>query len=102
MRGTALEVQPRVGALGAAAGIAGVQVMRRLVGTAVFAGCTLVAGSMAAATPGPGDASRERSNQPAVAVQQVRLPLPAVRDEAAMVLVGAALIALGGVVRRSA
>jgi hypothetical protein len=35
-------------------------------------------------------------------VQQVQLPFPKLRDEAAMVLVGTALIALGGVVRRSA
>ena len=76
--------------------------MRRLVGPAVFAGCTLVAGSMAAATPAADDTANARSNEPAVAVQQVQFPLPGLRDEAAMVLVGSALIALGGVVRRSA
>lgn len=74
--------------------------MRRFVGTAVFAGCTLVAGSMAAATPAL-ESSHHRSTEPAVAVQQVQLPFPGLRDEAAMVLVGTALIALGGVVRRS-
>jgi hypothetical protein len=39
---------------------------------------------------------------PAVAVQQVNLPLPAHRDEAAMVLVGAALIGVAAAVRRAA
>jgi hypothetical protein len=76
--------------------------MRRLVGTAVFAGCTLGAGSRAAATPATGEATNHRAAEPAVAVQQVQLPFPKLRDEAAMVLVGTALIALGGVVRRSA
>jgi hypothetical protein len=38
----------------------------------------------------------------AVAVQQVRMPLPGVRDEVAMVLVGTALIGLAAAVRRSA
>ena len=37
-----------------------------------------------------------------VAVQQVRLRLVGVRDDAAMVILGAALIALGCVVRRAA
>jgi hypothetical protein len=76
--------------------------MRRLVGTAVFVGCTLVAGSISAAAPPKQDASNVRPEQSAVAVQQVHLPIPGVRDEAAMVLVGTALIALGTVVRRSA
>jgi hypothetical protein len=35
-------------------------------------------------------------------VQQVQFAFPGLRDEAAMVLVGTALIALGGVVRRAA
>jgi hypothetical protein len=37
-----------------------------------------------------------------VAVQQVRMPVPGLRDEAAMVLVGTALIGLAAAVRRSA
>jgi hypothetical protein len=36
------------------------------------------------------------------AVQPVRSPLPGLRDEAAMVLVGTALIGLGAAVRRAA
>ena len=79
----------------------GVLVMRRFVGTAVFAGCTLVAGSTAAA-PAAADSATARPTESAVAVQQVQFPVPRFRDEVAMVLVGTALIALGGVVRRSA
>jgi hypothetical protein len=78
--------------------------MRRLVGSAVFAGCTLVAGSIAAASPAAGSSNAKQS-EPAIAVQAVQpvnLLLPGLRDEAAMVLVGAALIALGSVVRRAA
>jgi hypothetical protein len=37
-----------------------------------------------------------------VAVQQVRAPVPTVRDEIAMVLVGSALIGLAAAVRRAA
>jgi hypothetical protein len=39
---------------------------------------------------------------PTVAVQRVSLPLPAVRDEAVMVLVGTALIGMAAAVRRAA
>jgi hypothetical protein len=39
---------------------------------------------------------------PAVAVQRVSLPAAATRDEAAMVLVGTALIGLAAAVRRAA
>ena len=42
------------------------------------------------------------SAPPTVAVQRVSLSLPAVRDEATMVLVGTALICLGAAVRRAA
>lgn len=37
-----------------------------------------------------------------VAVQHVRVPVPGLRDEAAMVLVGTALIGLAAAVRRAA
>ena len=48
-------------------------------------------------------ATTEESAAPAaVAVQHVRVPLPGLRDEAAMVLVGTALIGLGAALRRSA
>jgi hypothetical protein len=73
--------------------------MRRLVGTAVFVGCSLVAGSRAAATPAAVDVSTTGS---AVAAQQAQPEFPAVPDDAAMVVVGAVLIALGTAVRRAA
>jgi hypothetical protein len=46
--------------------------------------------------------AEEATDQTAVAVQHVRAPLPRLRDEAAMVLVGTALIGLAAAVRRSA
>jgi hypothetical protein len=42
------------------------------------------------------------SSEATVAVQHVRVPVPGLRDEAAMVLVGTALIGLAAAVRRSA
>ena len=42
------------------------------------------------------------SAHPTVAVQRVSISVPAVRDEAAMVLVGSALIGLAAVLRRAA
>ena len=42
------------------------------------------------------------ANEATVAVQQVRVPVPGLRDEAAMVLVGTALIGLAAAVRRAA
>ena len=59
--------------------------------------------TLSAAAPGlatTADATDEASAT--VAVQQVKVPVPGLRDEAAMVLVGTALIGLGAVVRRSA
>jgi hypothetical protein len=44
----------------------------------------------------------EESTTATVAVQRVRVPVPGLRDEAAMVLVGTALIGLAAAVRRSA
>jgi hypothetical protein len=46
--------------------------------------------------------SPSMEHRPAVAVQQVSMPGPGLRDEAGMVLVGTALIVLGAAVRRSA
>jgi hypothetical protein len=72
--------------------------MRRYLASLVF-GLTVLA-----ATPGAGSTpeSGETSARPAVAVQQARMPVPGLRDEAAMVLVGTALIGLAAAVRRSA
>lgn len=72
--------------------------MRTCVGSLVLVGLTALAAPVVAA-PAADDAAAAR---PAVAVQQVQLPLPGLRDEAAMVLVGTVLIGLGAAVRRSA
>jgi hypothetical protein len=61
--------------------------------------------SLAAATPAVASTtatSDETSVRATVAGQQVRVPLPGLRDEAAMVLVGTALIGLAAMVRRTA
>lgn len=58
----------------------------------------------AAATPAfAATTAQEEANASAtVAVQQARVPFAGLRDEAAMVLVGTALIGLAAAVRRSA
>ena len=56
--------------------------------------------ALAAARPAPND-TREAAVAP-VAVQHVPMPASGIRDEAAMVLVGTALIGLGAAVRRAA
>jgi hypothetical protein len=49
------------------------------------------------------ETSRDEANASSTeAVQQVPMPVPGLRDEAAMVLVGTALIGLAAAVRRSA
>ncbi|MEO6237690.1 MAG: hypothetical protein ABIQ52_11875 [Vicinamibacterales bacterium] len=69
-------------------------------GFLVLAGFALVAAHVnAATTPTEGPAAAD--NTP-VAVQQVRLTMPGLRDEAAMVLVGTALIGLAAAVKRAA
>lgn len=72
--------------------------MRRLVTIAGFLGCLVMTASVYA-SPSPSDASDQ--NQ-AVSIQQGHVTLPELRDEAAMVLVGSALIGLAAAVRRSA
>jgi hypothetical protein len=78
--------------------------MRRYVGALVFAGCTAIGASAAAGPATTSDAAPVVTPPaaPAVAVQQVRVPLPGLREEAAMVLVGTALIGLAAAVRRAA
>ena len=77
--------------------------MRRYVGSLVFAGCAVLGASASAGPAATNDtAVVSAPAAPAVAVQQVRVPLPGFRDEAAMVLVGTALIALAAAVRRAA
>lgn len=63
----------------------------------------LAVAAPAAAVPADDDSATRRAVATTpVAVQQVRLRLVGVRDDAAMVILGAALIALGCVVRRAA
>ncbi len=77
--------------------------MRRYVGALVFAGCAALNGAAAAGPAATSDAAvATPPAAPAVAVQQVRMPLPGIREEAAMVLVGTALIGLAAAVRRAA
>ncbi len=76
--------------------------MRRYVVQFVFAGCITVAAPLMAAPGVTGETAARSSEAPAVAVQQVRVPLPRLRDEAAMILVGTALIGLAAAVRRAA
>lgn len=71
--------------------------MRKYLASLAFAVCLTAAAPVLAATATP-----EETSEPTVAVQQVRIPVPGLRDEAAMVLVGTALIGLAAAVRRSA
>ena len=71
--------------------------MRKYLASLAFGGLLAVAAPVAAA-PEASDADASAT----VAVQQVKVPLPSLRDEAAMVLVGTALIGLAAAVRRAA
>ena len=74
--------------------------MGKYLASLAFALTVPAAASMFAATA---SASADDANaSAAVAVQQVRVSVPGLRDEAAMVLVGTALIGLAASVRRSA
>lgn len=73
--------------------------MRKYLASLAVLGCAFAAPSVTA-TPSPQEAE---TVTPAVAVQQVRVPASGgLRDEAAMVLVGTALIGLAAAVRRAA
>jgi len=74
-------------------------VMRRYLASLVFVAAAAAAGPLAAA---PADTETPSADAPAVAVKQVRVPAHGLRDEAAMVLVGTALIGLAAAVRRAA
>ena len=70
-----------------------------------LASLALVASAAVAAPSAAAPADTERTPADAgaaVAVQQVRVPAQGLRDEAAMVLVGTALIGLAAAVRRAA
>ena len=72
--------------------------MRKYLGTLMVAG---VLGCFA--TPAAAGTNKEESVAPApVAVQQVAVPSTGMHDQAAMVLVGTALIGLAAAVRRAA
>jgi hypothetical protein len=74
-------------------------VVRKYLASLVFTGCALAASPLAAAP----SVTEAETATPAVAVQQVRVPPGGgMRDEAAMVLVGTALIGLAAAVRRTA
>lgn len=74
-------------------------VVRKYLASLIVTGCAFAASPLAAA-PSLKDAE---AATPAVAVQQVRVPASGgLRDEAAMVLVGTALIGLAAAVRRAA
>jgi hypothetical protein len=72
--------------------------MRRYLTSLAIVGSAVVASPLgiAAATDTPRDPGST------VAVEQVRVPAHGLRDEAAMVLVGTALIGLAAAVRRAA
>jgi hypothetical protein len=74
---------------------------RQLVSLGFVALVVLAVPMTAAAGPAIGDA-REDVVAPTVAVQRVTVPATGLRDEAAMVLVGTALIGLAAAVRRAA
>ena len=74
--------------------------MRRQLVSLTIAGLAVLATGLSASPAG--DDSTAANAAPTVAVQRVSLPLPAIRDEAAMVLVGTALIGMAAAVRRAA
>jgi hypothetical protein len=72
--------------------------MRKYLVSILFAGGALAATPLVTMTAG----SEAAELTPAAAVQNVRVSMPGLRDEAAMVLVGTALIGLAAAVRRAA
>jgi hypothetical protein len=74
--------------------------MRRVLGSLAFA--LMCSVPLAAATRPAAEERQAAVAAAPVAVQRVGLPAAGMRDEAAMVLVGTALIGLGTAVRRSA
>jgi hypothetical protein len=72
--------------------------MCKYLASLAFLLCLTAASRAMAETP----ASEETRASATVAGQQMRAPGPGLRDEAAMVLIGTALIGLAAAVRRSA
>jgi hypothetical protein len=75
--------------------------MRRQIVWLIFAGVLGLCASALAATGGSQEAREPDSTTP-VAVQRVSVPPAGLRDEAAMVLVGTALIGLAAALKRAA
>jgi len=75
--------------------------MRRQLVILTFAGLAIATTTSGASASASASDEASVGAAPTVAVQRVSLALPAMRDEAAMVLVGAALIGLGTAVRRA-
>jgi hypothetical protein len=71
--------------------------MRRYLVSLTFAGLSVLPPVVAAAP----SVSEDSRPQPTVAVQRVSRPYSGLRDEAAMVLIGTALIALAAAVKRA-
>jgi hypothetical protein len=76
--------------------------MRRIFAVVVFAGIAGMCVSSLSAAGRPSTAEREHAAPAPVAVQRVTVPPSGLRDEAAMVLIGTALIGLAAAVRRAA
>lgn len=74
--------------------------MRKHLVSLAFAGLLAVLGTPSASTATT--KAEETAAQAPVAVQRVAVPFKGIRDEAAMVLVGTALIGLAAAVRRAA
>lgn len=81
--------------------INGVPVMRRQFASLMFAGFLGVFAAQLAASPSVDEAAGTAVAAP-VAVQRVNFSATGLRDEAAMVLVGTALIGLAAAIRRAA
>lgn len=75
--------------------------MRKYLATLVFGGCALIASPLAAVSSA-NEATTEVSSTISMNQGHARLPVPGFRDEAAMILVGTALIGLAAAVRRAA
>jgi hypothetical protein len=72
--------------------------MRKYLASLVFTGCALAAPALSAA----GTVTETDSTTTTATVQQVRISATGLYDQAAMVLVGTALIGLAAAVRRAA
>jgi hypothetical protein len=79
--------------------------MRRQLVSLMFAGLIGMSASplaVAGGQAGPAEVAPDRASAAPVAVQRVGIPANGLRDEAAMVLVGTALIGLAAAVKRAA